>query len=1806
MRGAIDNTNSPKILRAESYMAIEKIDVLVLTETHCPGIDTPPCKSSHLLAHTSLDDRRAGVAIVTPKSSGWSSDHSLTLVPGRATLTHLYHRKSTESVWMLGIYADISSAPNLKRFYQYLLVSLVSFIRSYPTLAKSFPSWPTDWPGCIAIGDWNMVEHADDRLPFKAPPAPLLKVVRDVLAVCRAQDAAGPNAFPRGFTWSQARRDFIIHSRLDRIYIPTDTWSANLPTSIPTNWSDHKLVWADCTVLAPRVKIAQSAPRLPNLRCFKNSPQFWKPVMEYYNDLVNEPITLERWTDFKTRVLLLGTRVRKQHGSAKTANWRAALRGDLIPEEDLHQAIHDALRPAAISKREPLPSRSCRWRTALPAHEIPLPYKIPNLPRKATRWGRATDPHPHPWVYSLPQHASIFDTTPRPSDPIGPWFPAFAPPPQIEVADFLDRRAAAKRVATLKKYRHMAEIRSSEWFKLSSNKEADERGSRASISVEGLRRSSTDRPSTALHEMLPIARSFFSELHTPEAPSLARSLAQSRLLSEVTASYKDLPAPTPLTGPFTLPEVTAVRRKMHSTAPGPDGIHNPFYKELADRIDEIRKTNPDLPSFWSTFMDLTDDIRSNGTNRCHFKDANLSLFFKKGDPTLVSNYRPISSMNTDCKMYTNLINNRLIPWAVSKLHLDQKGFMLGRLITEHTRLATEVFHLSNRAEADGYIVSLDQAKAYDRTDLSWLIRVLHAMGLCPDLISLIQDMVYECHTRVHINSAYSRPYTLSRGVRQGDPLSCLLYAFNIEPMGMRLRSAISGISVYNLPPAKLLMYADDMNLFLSTEDNLPLIRDTLSDTALAIGSKFNYEKTDILLVGSHDHRSLRATDPLLAPLLDCFTGAYILPIRSPLRILGIWVGSPDYANDRWTQIALHVRKIIRQWNNIGASMCNRALLAKALLQSRCYYLLDGNGIPNKMLRSLSNTIQRFVRGKFSLAPYSILAAPVSEGGLDCPSLIDRKLAYNAKFISDLITLPSNTLWKDWTRADLFLASSYTRGRTDSMPVYPLVQQSFTTLKLLEPRVRQAITSCMKLGYNIQCAFPSTATRRSMPALFHPALPRALSQYPDIIESCGIYSAADLLDTNIEARPLSRSNSDAAALYRSTQRAKRRREHLCRSLSLTQWDPTWSPAPHQVTDKNIKLWPLMANPLGCARILVPGPSLLTTKSRKGYSMPSLSRPRFPDTTHNLITVWTDGSAHDNRSELCTAGSAWYSDAGASEYVHIVDNIIPSNNIAEVVAVIMALRAWSSHNLHIITDSSFVLGLFQGRLLAMERDGWPDLPLSHYGSPFTMAHVLQHLLYLTRRHNASLGVSWVKGHSGDYGNSRADEYALLGSSSQHFPFDVLALTTPPGWVDTSPVLNGQSLAHLTYSIVRHKTPSPLFGRKFTPFCVSWTLWIHEHFHTYLDISRHFKNIWTINIPVGMRGFLWKVASRSLPIGSRSHGAPGFSNCHCGAELTVGHMWGSCPSYNLRPLLDLLCQKIDLLCTTYGRTLNPYEWKSPYWYHLIALKPLETLPDISRKRRQSFGDSRSAREWAIGSFFWYIWRMRAKEVMEGRTFMPIHHVRFMKDVLELPTPSEPVTPPTRPTVALPITPLPHSPKLLAPRPTCRDANFFRIWCTLLRTPTPPYAPMPPTPPASPSPLLMPADMVDLDIATLPALPPPRQILRPPSPVEVTDNTYQVVYDKQLPDSTLDILALLIADEETPPTPEILLLPITHTSLYQGYMVPPLTPVLHIPALSLLEPDPPPILPAPEPPDPPDPPTHSSGCDCTPCMIALDELYN
>jgi len=89
----------------------------------------------------------------------------------------------------------------------------------------------------------------------------------------------------------------------------------------------------------------------------------------------------------------------------------------------------------------------------------------------------------------------------------------------------------------------------------------------------------------------------------------------------------------------------------------------------------------------------------------------------------------------------------------------------------------------------------------------------------------------------------------------------------------------------------------------------------------------------------------------------------------------------------------------------------------------------------------------------------------------------------------------------------------------------------------------------------------------------------------------------------------------------------------------------------------------------------------------------------------IHVWTDGSALDNGTDTCTAGSAWTSDLLFDDKIRLT-GVVLSNNVAETATVALCLMAWRDAHIVIHTDSTFVLGLLKGRLLAMERDGWGE--------------------------------------------------------------------------------------------------------------------------------------------------------------------------------------------------------------------------------------------------------------------------------------------------------------------------------------------------------------------------------------------------------------------------------------------------------------------------------------------------------------------
>jgi len=179
---------------------------------------------------------------------------------------------------------------------------------------------------------------------------------------------------------------------------------------------------------------------------------------------------------------------------------------------------------------------------------------------------------------------------------------------------------------------------------------------------------------------------------------------------------------------------------------------------------------------------LFQDIQEHGVDkRMSFTTGWMCPLFKKKDPTDIRNYRPITLMNTDYKMFTKVLTLQLLNHISQIIHPDQAGFILGCSIFDHIRLAKAILNYTEVTEENGAIVVLDQEKAYDKIRHDYLWKTLEAFHLPQPFICTIQALYNNAHTKVAINGIFSRTYKVSCGVRQGDPLSCPSLTWQSNP-----------------------------------------------------------------------------------------------------------------------------------------------------------------------------------------------------------------------------------------------------------------------------------------------------------------------------------------------------------------------------------------------------------------------------------------------------------------------------------------------------------------------------------------------------------------------------------------------------------------------------------------------------------------------------------------------------------------------------------------------------------------------------------------------------------------------------------------------------------------------------------------------------------------------------------------------------------------------------------------------------------------------------------------------------------------
>ena len=377
------------------------------------------------------------------------------------------------------------------------------------------------------------------------------------------------------------------------------------------------------------------------------------------------------------------------------------------------------------------------------------------------------------------------------------------------------------------------------------------------------------------------------------------------------------------------------------------------------------------------------------------RQAVITCIYKKGDIEDITNWRPISLLNYDYKIFTKILATKMQPSLNDIIGTEQTAAIRGRTIIENLQLNRDIISYANLNNLEASIITLDQEKAFDRVDRHFLLKALRKFGYGPNLIATIEAIYNNIEAQVKVNGSMSQSFLIERGVRQGCPLSMILYIILAEVTieNIRQNKNIKGITI-SQKEIKVSAFADDTTLYIGENNSFKHLQTQLHDLELFAGIKYNRKKCVGMWLGVN-------IDNQEKPLHFKWNSEKI-------KILGYTYGQNQKDNQEvnWQKVKTKILKDINKWNNLKLSIIGRKLIINQVMLSKIWYLAYVETPPKHIIQDIKRTIYNFL-WNFKKVRINMITTtmPIMIGGLgiidietQCKAI---KCAVISKFLNDI-------------------------------------------------------------------------------------------------------------------------------------------------------------------------------------------------------------------------------------------------------------------------------------------------------------------------------------------------------------------------------------------------------------------------------------------------------------------------------------------------------------------------------------------------------------------------------------------------------------------------------------------------------------------------------------------------------------------------------------------------------------------------------------------------------------------------------------
>nr|XP_049461917.1 uncharacterized protein LOC125906554 [Anopheles coluzzii]XP_049461920.1 uncharacterized protein LOC125906554 [Anopheles coluzzii] len=279
----------------------------------------------------------------------------------------------------------------------------------------------------------------------------------------------------------------------------------------------------------------------------------------------------------------------------------------------------------------------------------------------------------------------------------------------------------------------------------------------------------------------------------------------------------------------------AIRRLKNNKASGTDGIAAELVQNGGARLEnEIHQT---VAEVW--------DSKS---MPCDWNLGIIYPIYEKGDRLDYNNYRFITVLNTAHKIFSLILQDRLVPHVEEIVGNYQRGFRNGKSTTDQIFTMRQILEKMAKYRNDTYHLFIDFKAAYDSIARVKLYDAMSSYGIPAKLIRLFRMTMTNVTCQVKVDGKLSGPFATTKGLRHGGGLACLLFNLALERAIRDFKIETTGTIFYK--SSQILAYHDDIYIIGLRLSYVAEAYQKIEQVAENLGLQINEAQTKLLVATS--------------------------------------------------------------------------------------------------------------------------------------------------------------------------------------------------------------------------------------------------------------------------------------------------------------------------------------------------------------------------------------------------------------------------------------------------------------------------------------------------------------------------------------------------------------------------------------------------------------------------------------------------------------------------------------------------------------------------------------------------------------------------------------------------------------------------------------------------------------------------------------------------------------------------------------------------------------------------------------------